>query len=347
MKIRALVLAAGFGTRLAPLTDTLPKPLLPVRGRTVAEVTLERLVRAGCEAAALNLHHLGGAVRERLGSSFAGMPLVYSEEEEILGTFGALAPLADFFRGADAVILVNGDSLCRWPLRRLIRRHVKTGAVATLLFAARADPGVYGGGVAVSPKQGVISFAAGSGDDSEGVRRLVFAGAHVLSPDLVARAPERFSHIVHELYEPVLAEAGKIATLATSRPWHDLGTPRRLRDAVTGGGVAMAPFRWARPVWVAPSAEVAPGARLRHSVVEAGARVERGARLRDSVVFPGVVVGEGAVVRGSVLGPGAVIPPGSRVRDRMVTRRRAGGTLPPGSSVVAELVYSPLDPQRP
>ena len=80
LRLRALVLAAGRGERLRPLTDSAPKPLLPVAGQAVAAHTLERLRRAGCEEVALNLHYLGEQIHDRFGDSFAGMPLRYSPE---------------------------------------------------------------------------------------------------------------------------------------------------------------------------------------------------------------------------------------------------------------------------
>jgi mannose-1-phosphate guanylyltransferase len=322
-----------------------PKPLLPVRGVTVAEVTLERLHRAGCEAVAINLHHLGGEVRRAFGDSFRGMPLVYSEEPEILGTLGALAPLADFFAGCDAAVMVNGDSLCRWPLSRLLRLHRRTRAAVTLLVSSRVDPAAYGGGIAVGPEGRVISFSPGK--DPEKVRRRVFAGVHVLAPELLARAPERVSHVVHDLYEPYLAEGGTIHAWPTGRPWYDLGTPRRYRDAAIGGGVAPAPIRALRRSWVAPDARVAPSASLRRTVLEAASEVGAGARVRGSLVLPGARIGEGARLEGCVVGPGAELPPGTRVRGRLICRRTAGATLPAGSSVVGDLLYAPLDPLTP
>src|SRR5258708_39909304 len=100
-RIRALVLAAGLGTRLRPLTEQLPKPLLPVRGVPILGHTLNQLSDFGCEAAAVNLHYLSEPIRQRFGDAHAGMPLVWSEEPEILGTLGALHPLQKFLAPAD------------------------------------------------------------------------------------------------------------------------------------------------------------------------------------------------------------------------------------------------------
>src|SRR5947199_9443389 len=198
-RIRALVLAAGVGTRLRPLTEQLPKPLLPVRGVPVLGYTLTQLAALGCEAAAVNLHHLGEQVRRRFGAAHAGMPLTWSEEPELLGTLGALHPLKDFFAPADLVLLVNGDSLYRWPLRKLVRRHLAAGAPATLLLSSRADLGAFGGGVGVDRSWNILSFRPGDPERGEVLRRYVFAGAHVFSPDLLARVGPGKADVVRDL----------------------------------------------------------------------------------------------------------------------------------------------------
>ncbi len=321
-----------------------------MRGEPVGGVTLERLRRAGCEQVALNLHYLADEVRRGFGDDYKGMPLVYSHEEEILGTLGCLAPLRTqgFFEGCDEVLLVNGDSLCRWPLKQLLRRHRKSGAAATLLVSKAIDPAEYGGGIAVDKEGRVRSFRQGG--DGEGIKRRVFLGAHVLSGDLLDRAPHEFSHIVHDLYEPLLqgelGEGREIQTLATNRPWHDLGTPRRYRDAVIAGGVDPAPVRRVRRTWTHPDAEVHFSVGLHRTTVERGCTLEQNARVRDSLILPGATIGAGSRLDGCVVGPDAVVPPETRVRDRMVCRRTAAGTVPEGSSIVGDLLYAPLDPQK-
>src|SRR5436190_18997206 len=122
-RLRALVLAAGLGTGLRPLTDLVPKPLLPVTGVPILGYTLAQLAALGCEEVAINLHYLGDQIRQRFGDSFAGMRITWSEEPVLLGTLGAFRPLREFFAAADQVLLINGDSLSEWPLRKLVRRH--------------------------------------------------------------------------------------------------------------------------------------------------------------------------------------------------------------------------------
>jgi mannose-1-phosphate guanylyltransferase len=347
---RALVLAAGLGTRLRPLTDATPKPLLPVLGRPLLAWTLERLAAAGCEAVAINLHHHGGLLRAHFGGQHAGMALTWSEEPVLLGTLGALAPLGDFFAGAGAVLIVNGDSLCRWPLAELLSRHRQRGAAATLLLASRPDPADFGGGVAVGRDGAVRSLLPAASDgapDASGAwtARRVFAGAHVLSPELAAEAVARARRavrglagamaaeaapagakaplsapppppdIVRDLYEPLLAERpGCIASLTTARRWHDLGTPSRFLAATLDCLASTGRRRW-----VSPDAAVSRQATVRRASIEAGCRVDAGALVEDSVLLAGAAIGAGAEVRASLVGPGAAVAAGGRSHGQLVT----------------------------
>ncbi|HEV7503959.1 MAG TPA: NDP-sugar synthase [Thermoanaerobaculia bacterium] len=345
-RIRALVLAAGLGTRLRPLTEQLPKPLLPVRGVPILGHTLTQLAAFGCEAAAVNLHYLGEPIRERFGDSHAGMALTWSEEPEILGTLGALHPLKEFFAPADLVLLINGDSLCRWPLRKLVRRHLAAAARATLLLASRPDPAEFGGGVGVDPAGHIQSFRPGDPERGPVVHRYVFAGAHVISPELLARIEPGKADIVRGLYGPMLASGEPIASESFAGRWHDLGTPQRFLDATLDWARAEGPERLWRRSWISPEAGVGPGARVRSVSIEAGARVGDGARVERSILMPGSRIGKGSVVRESILGFGAAVPPGTWVERRIIMPQLAG--LVPGldDSVVGGAVYTPFGSDR-
>lgn len=346
-RLRALVLAAGHGTRLRPLTDLLPKPLLPVAGRPVLDHTFDALLEAGCEAAAVNLHHLGELIPRRYGDSYRGMPLTWSHERgERQGTLGALHPLKGFLAEADAVLLINGDTLCHWPLKAMLRRHRRTGAQATLLLTTRVDPEGFAGGVGVDREGRVLSFWKGATERGEVARRAVFAGAHVLSPALLDRVEAGPSDIVRRLYLPLVAEGGAVFALDSHRRWHDLGTPRRYLAGVLDWGRGRGPVRLWRRSAVLPGATVEPGARLLRSVVEAGATVEAGARVEASVVLAGARVAGGAEVRHTVVGPGVRLPPEARIVARMVNTARDGVQLDEADSQVGGLVYTPLDVER-
>lgn len=243
MRVRALLYAAGKGERLRPLTSHTPKPLLPVRGEAVAARTLRDLEGAGVEAVAINLHHLGSKIREAFGSSYAGLPLTYSEESELLGSSGALPPLRDFFAPADLILLVNGDTLCDWPFEALIQRHVDARnapasvggpPAATVLLTSNPDPAAFGGGVGIDKTGRVLVFRGVNSmlpGHPKVAKRRVFAGAQILEPRLLERIPAGPGDLITVLYEPLLREGAAVLSLTTQRDWFDLGTPERYREA--------------------------------------------------------------------------------------------------------------------
>jgi NDP-sugar pyrophosphorylase family protein len=331
------VLAAGRGERLRPLTEELPKPLVPVAGRPLVAWTLERLARAGVEGAALNLHHLGERIRSELGDEFrAGrraLPLRYSEEPVLLGTGGALPPLAAWLGAAEQVVVVNGDSLCRWPLVDLVQRARRGEARATLLVHRSADPRRFGGGVAVEDGR-VVAFRPGALAARAARVRRVFAGAAVLAPELIERLPPGPSDIVAALYEPMLARGEPIAAVETARPWFDLGTPERYLEAALAWALAGRARGDAR---VAASARVEPGVRLRRTVVERDSELGRDARLAGCLVLDGARVGAGCRLTGSIVAPGARVPAGEA----------AAGLLWPRSGPPVPIAVEPTAPDRP
>ena len=351
-RLRALVLAAGLGTRLRPLTDGVPKPLLPVAGVPILGHTLAQLAAAGCEAVAMNLHYLGDQIRQRFGDSFAGMPITWSEEPQVLGTLGALYPLREFFAPADLVVLINGDSLCKWPLRRMIRRQlesVPTPPKATLLLTSQPDPAGFGGGVGIDKDGRILSFRTGDPErgpqGSTVARRYVFAGAHVIAPELLARVGPGPSDVVRDLYMPLLDEPDALlATVVTAGRWHDMGTPERYLEGVLDWARVGWPERLWRRSWISPEAGVGAGAKVRESAVEAGARVGAGARVERSVLLPGARVGEGCNIRESIVGFGVSVPPGTWVERRIIMPQRPGFTPGLDDSMVGGAVYTPFGP---
>ena len=340
-RLRALVLSAGYGTRLRPLTLLLPKPLLPVCGEPVAGTTIRSLRAVGCEVAVLNTHYLHGQIPAALGASYFGLPLRYSHEPEIQGTFGALFAPRDLLSRCDAVIVVNGDSLCRWPLKAMIRRHFGTGADATLLLHREPPQDALGGGIAVDGNRRVVQLRDYPGR-GEVHRRHLFAGVQILSPRLLERIENRPGDVISDLYQPLLEEGGRISSVVTAERWHDLGTPGRYLTACLDWARGRLPLRFWNGDVCSPLATVDSTATVRRSIVEQEARVGERATIQESLVMPGAVVGKGCTVRSGIVGPGVVLPASSSVEGRMISRFDKAHKLGPGESVMGELVYTPL-----
>lgn len=280
-----MILAAGLGTRLRPLTLELPKPLLPVGDRPAIAHVADALSRA-VGALVVNTHHRAEA--------FAGLtlalPHVALHEPEILGTAGGVANARRWLGDGD-VLVWNGDIVADVDVAAALAARRAVGALASWVVAPRA-PGE--GTVGVS-RDGFVVRVRGSvvGDEARGGD---FLGISALSPELVATLP-REGCLVGDVLEPALTRGGRVAVAWHEGPWDDIGTLATY---------AAANARWlgARASFVAPGATVAPGRDVTGSVVGDGAVVAASAT--RSIVMPGARV-DAPVDRAVVTRGGAVV----------------------------------------
>ena len=318
---KAMVLAAGLGQRMRPLTLLRAKPALPVLNRPLLHWTLERLARAGVREAVVNLHHLPETVVDVLGDGRRlGVRVRYSREETILGTGGGPRAVRDAF-GSEPFLLVNGDVLFELDPRELLERHARSVARATL--ALRRNPGGYS--PVVSDPRGRILAIAGRPAPTQG-KISMFASVHVMDPALLERLPEGASDSVRDLYLPLLAEGAFLLGVRSRGAWYDFGRPALYRDAqlrLLPGGRSL----------VDPRARISAGADLRRSVVGMGARVGA-ARVERSVLWDDAVVDGGARLSGAILTSGAVVRCGERA-ERVIVLPAAA--LPTGTDAGARV----------
>lgn len=302
----AFVLAAGLGTRLAPLTDLLPKPLVPVFHKPLLTFALDSLLAAGIGRLSLNTHHLPGAFAEVFGEepSYRDHPLHVFHEPLLLDTGGGIRN-ARTALGDSTFVLYNGDILADLPIAGLLASHRSSGALATMLLRPAE-----GGGVANVR----LDQAAGRVLDLRGVLGVpegdaaVYSGIAVFEPAIMEWIPESGPFSIIDSLLAALREGEKIGgMLAPDGLWMDLGTPQsylrahRLLAAPPGGPRYVSDSSW--PVPIHPEARVGSGAVL-EGVVAVG---------------PGAVVESGAIVRDSVIWPGAVIRSGSRIEECVVS----------------------------
>ena len=324
--MKAMVLAAGLGTRMQPLSSLRAKPVLPVLDRPLVAFTLERLARAGVRDVVVNLHHLPESVTAALGSGRAfGLRIRYTHEPRILGTGGGPRAVRDFF-GDEPFLLVNGDMFFELDLRKLVARHRASGAVATLALRRLPDPRAYS--TVVTDRRGLILSIAGRPAPAEGAASM-FAGVHVVDPRLLSRLPEGPSDSVRDLYIPLLAEGGRLAGVRLRGAWYDFGRPALYRDAQ----LRMLRDRGKRQVLSGRGARIASSAVVRRAVVGARARVAAGARVASSILWEDAAVEAGGRVARSILTTSAVVRAGERAADVIVMPRAALG---PGAGVDLE-----------
>ena len=288
---RALILAAGLGTRMGTLSDERPKPLLPVCDIALIHYAVALLRGAGIDEIAVNLHHRGELIRAELGDGFH-----YSEEREILGTGGGIVKIADWLTGGgrDSFVVVNGKIVTNIDVAQALRHHDSTNATATMVVREVADAKKWGA-IDVGD-DGRVTGIIGQG--RPGAHACMFTGVHVLSPRLVARLPSSGeSDSIRQAYIPALLDGERIEAIRFPGYWHEHSTPERYLQGnwnLLSGSVTLThPPAEIRAI--SPSATVEPGARL-SSLVVVGARsvVRSSARLDRVVIWPDSVV-DGAI----------------------------------------------------
>jgi mannose-1-phosphate guanylyltransferase len=310
----AMVLAAGLGVRMRPLTERVAKPALPVLNRPLIHWTLELLARHGVRDVVVNLHHLPDSVRGAVGDgSLFGLRVHWSRERELLGTGGALRHARRLIEGND-LLVVNGDYAFDLDLRRLVERHRRSGAAATLALRPNPDTRLYG--PVVTDERGWIRSILGEPTPAAG-RVSMFAGVHVVRRETLERLPPGASDSVRDLYIPLLASGERLLGVQGRRAWYDFGTPAMYRESQMD--LVRRGFRGT--TWRAmahPDAEVGAGAKIVRSVIGPGARVGPGALVAESVLWAGATVGAKARVVRSVLAAGATVRDGASVEKRLL-----------------------------
>ncbi|MFO8071691.1 MAG: sugar phosphate nucleotidyltransferase [Polyangia bacterium] len=312
-----MILAAGFGTRLRPITERIPKPLVPVVGRPNISRTIEQLGRLGIRELAINLHHLPDAIRAALGDgSDLGAKIAYSEERpEILGTGGGIRRALPLL-GDGTFAVVNGDALFAPDLESALAAHRRSGALATLVV--REDPCAEELGAVHADESGRVRRIAGRGADRAGLRPFMFTGVHIVEPEIGEHLPRK-GCVVRDSYIPLLESGARIGAWIDTGFFCDLGTCGRYLaanvDLVTGAARIAGFTAPDDGVLVAADARVDPRAELgAGAVVESGAELAAGARVERAVVLPGAAV-RGELEDAIACPNGEIIRPASAVNE--------------------------------
>ena len=289
----AIVLCAGFGTRLRPLTDELPKPLVPVGDRSILEHTVGHLREAGFAEAVLNVHHLASSFDRYIGRLALSVQVV--GEPDIRGTAGGVAGAREYLR--DTPVLVwNGDILGEPPIDALLANA--SSDHFCLAVAPRAD----GEGTVGLDEQGQVVRLRGECFGTE-TRSGDYVGVLALGAGVRDALPEH-GCLFGDVALPRLRAGGHVTSVAATRPWTDAGDPRALLAA----NLAWLSRR-ELPFFSAESAHIAAAVELRDSVVSAGARVEGHGLLERCVVCPGATAF--APLADAIVAPsGRVVPCG-------------------------------------
>ena len=321
---KAMVLAAGFGKRLRPLSVQTAKPALPLMGRPLIEYILRRLARAGVREVIVNLHHHLETVTPSLERAPAELSIHRSVEAELLGTAGGLKKVECHFASEDAFLLLNADTLVDFDVDAMMRVHRDSGALATLLL--RPKPARSPFSTVVMGADGRIESIVVGGSDGE----WMFAGVWVLSPKILERLSVAPGGLEKELLPGLIAE--RAAYACPQKPnWITIDTPRRYWDAcLTMARERLFEDDWnveflsvyqPANVWAGPGTRIEAGVEFHGDVVlGAGCHVMRGARIEHTICWDQVEVSHGTRLDNCVITEGVVLRPELELTDRLVMR---------------------------
>ncbi len=325
--MRVMIMAAGIGTRLRPLTDLMPKPMAPIVNKPALYHILRLLHAHGFREVVINLHHLPDQIREYFGDGTAmGMRIEYSYERELLGTAGGVKSNAKFL-GGDTFLVMSGDALTDIDLTGLIAAHRRYGSIATMAVKEVSDPSLYGVVVA-DDEDRVVGFQE-KPTREEARSRLCNCGIYVFEPAILDEIAEgQFDDFGKRVFPDLLRKGVPFYAHAVRSYWSDVGN---LGEYMRGNGDALArrvdidiPGLEVRPgVWIDDEAQLAASARIEPPVV-----IGRQCRIGEAAVIEGpcvigeeCIVGAEAHVARSLILERTVIARGQVVLDGIIGQR--------------------------
>lgn len=321
--MKAMILAAGRGTRLYPLTADRPKPVIPVMGVPLLHHVFDLLKESGINEVIINCHHEGDTLKEFLEGQNLGINLQFSVEEDLLGTAGGVKHAEDFF--GNTFVVVYGDNLFDIDIQDVINFHRSKNALVTVALSHVERPEECG--VVSLDESGRVTGFVEKPEKGKAQTNLVNAGLYVVEREVLDLIPKDVPYdFGHELFPQLLKGKGRIFGYVIKGYAKDIGTPRNYsevhRDLLAGKASRLSK----RSGWFSQGPGIPSSARIHETavlgspvlvgedtVVEEGAhvsagsvlgkrcRVGRGATIEGSIVWDGVSIGEGSRVKGSVL----------------------------------------------
>jgi mannose-1-phosphate guanylyltransferase len=324
-----MVLAAGLGTRLRPLTYEITKPMVPVLDRPVMEHIVDLLDRHSFKEVIANLHYFPDSIREHFGGR-----LEYRYEPELLGTAGGVRACADFF-GGEPFLVISGDALTDIDLGALAARHLESGGIATLAVKQVSDTREYG--VVLHDREGRITGFQEKPSPDEALSDLGNCGIYVFDPKIFDYFPARpFVDWAQDVFPVLLDNDVPFYIHEVREYWNDVGSLTELREGTfdalrgelhlemdgeevrPGVIVARGGSKIEQPLpadteiegmaWIGRDAQIGTGVRLMGPLVLGdGARIGDRAQLRGCIVFPGTEIAPDSILIDAIAGHSGIL----------------------------------------
>lgn len=334
--MKALFLAGGMGTRLRPMTDHLPKPMVPIMGIPLLERSIKELKRCGVSEIILSTCYHAECIEQHFGADCrSGVKIHCICEEKPLGTGGAIKNCQKYFD--DTFLIFNSDILSNIDLKELIKFHRRKGADVTIAATEVKDPSSYGV-IEYDPDERIVSFTE-KPKPGEEKSHFINAGIYVFEPRVLDLIPEgKQVSIERDIFPLMLKEGYRMAVYRKGSYWIDIGTPRKYMQAhkdIFEGSCAVEEndFRSAKvyglenaevaasakitgPVWLGRNVHIGADAVIGpNAVIGDGFQAGRGCEIRNSVIWNNVSAGNGVTVDHSVITSGCRVESGVQCTD--------------------------------
>jgi len=330
--MKAMVLAAGFGTRLQPLTHVLPKPMFPVLGRPLLSHTFDILESANITDVAVNVHHLPDFIINYFEKQkLHDLNLHFSREEKILGTAGGIKKMEGFLEGGP-FILINSDIITDIKLDKVIDFHKKNNSKLTLVVRQDIFPEQYDS-IKICKDGRIVHFVGASSMNIPGnTTRVMFTGIQIIEPEIFKRIPEgQFCGTTESIFPQMIKDEVPVYGYLHNGYWKDMGNRENylqvnsdaLDERVSLKGVSpnelnnpliIPPVLVDRNCQVAENSQIGP-----YTVIGPNCNIKSGAIIENSILWEGVTIGAGSNIKGSVIAQNRTIGDGKNIIKESVT----------------------------
>ena len=329
--MKGMVLAAGFGKRLQPLTRVLPKPMFPVLGRPILSHIFDLLISANITEIAVNIHHLPESIvnyckREKP----SGLELHFSREEKILGTAGGIKKMEKFLKDGP-FILINSDIITDISLREVIDFHNKNNSKLTLVVRKDISPEIYDS-IEICKDGRIVHFIGASPKNiPERTTRVMFTGIQIMEPEIFDRIPpDQFCGTTEDIFPQMVREGIPVYGYLYEGYWKDMGNRenylqansdalngkvklRSIPSCVPNGPTILQPVLIGHDCHISENSQIGP-----YAVIGPNCTVKSGSKISNSIFWEGAYLGINSVVTHSVVAQNSIIEKGENINEESI-----------------------------
>jgi len=334
-KIKAMVMSAGMGSRLEPLTLFVPKPLVPVANKPVMSVLFESLAKIGIKDVICNTYYLADKIIENYEHNNIGINFNYIKETELSGTAGGVKKCQFFFENCKTFVVLSADGLTNADLKKGIEIHKKSGAIATIGVKPIPKSEVSHFGVVVTDKNGFITEFQEKPSVEEAKSNLINTGIYIFDYSIFNYIPENTFYDFAKNVFPKLLEENAINTFEVSEYWSDIGTLEQYKQATQDLYKGLCKFNHSEIIetkngaYISDSATISDSAKfVGFSTIGKNSQIGNNTTIENCIIWDNVTIGDNLHIKDSV------IPTGCQIESDVISK------VLPAKSVIKEFVKS-------